>query len=110
MVLVAAAAACRAGVALAMIISTPSETNWLAMVLQVAVSPEAFCSMKVTLSPMAAVTASLKPWVAASSASCCTSCRMPTVFLPSSFLPELPQAARERMSTRHNRMEMTFFI
>ena len=77
--LVAAWAASRAGVALARIRSTSSETNWLQMTAQVAESPEAFCSTKLTLSPKALVRASLKPWVAASSAGCWTSWQTPTV-------------------------------
>lgn len=77
---VAAAAACRAPVALARIRSTPLDTKPLQMVAQVALSPAAFCSSKVTLSaPSASVMASRKPLVAASSASCCTSWQMPTV-------------------------------
>ena len=84
MLSVADCAACRAGVALAMIRSTPEETKPLAMVAQVAESPCAFWKSKVTLSPKAAVRASSKPWVAASRAACCTSWQMPTVnFWPS---------------------------
>ena len=41
--------------------STSSLTNWLQISEQVAESPEAFCSWKVTLSPSASVRASLKP-------------------------------------------------
>ena len=79
MVLVAACAACKAGVAFAMISATPEETKPLAMVAQVAESPCAFWKSKVTFSPKEAVSASLKPCVAASSAACCTSWQMPTV-------------------------------
>ena len=68
--LVAEAAAWREAVALAMIRSTSSLTNWLQMTEQVAASPEAFCSLKVTASPSFSVRASLKPWVAASRAGC----------------------------------------
>ena len=79
MVLVAACAACRAGVALAMMSATPEETKPLVMVAQVAESPCAFWKSKVTFSPKEAVRASSKPWVAASRAACCTSWQMPTV-------------------------------
>ena len=79
MVLVAEAAAWRAGVALAMIRSTLSEMNPLTMVLQLLESPEAFFSTTSTLSPRASFRASVKPWVAASRASCCTSCTTPTL-------------------------------
>ena len=48
-------------------------------VAQLTLSPEAFCSLKETASPSASVRASLKPWVAASSAGCCTSWQIPTV-------------------------------
>ena len=72
-------AACRAGVPLAMIRSTPAETKPLQMVEQVGESFWAFCRSKVTASPSCSVSASWKPWVAASSASCCTSWQMPTV-------------------------------
>ena len=78
-VLVAACAACRAGVAFAMIRATPEETKPLAMVAQVAESPCAFWKSKVTFSPKEAVSASSKPCVASSSAACCTSWQMPTV-------------------------------
>ena len=61
MVFVAEAAACIEAVALAMMRSTSSLTNWLQISEQVAESPEAFCSWKVTLSPSASVRASLKP-------------------------------------------------
>ena len=63
-------AACSAGVAFAMMRSTPSETNWPQITAQVGASPEAFCSTKVTLSPSFSVRAALKPSVAASSAGC----------------------------------------
>ena len=77
---VAATAACRAGVALARIRSTPSVTNWPQMDEQAAGSLEAFCSRKATFSsPRPSFTASIKPWVAASSASCWTSWQMPMV-------------------------------
>ena len=79
MVLVPACAACRAGVALARIRSTLSETKPLMMVLQVLESPWAFFSSKVTASPSCSVRASLNPWVAASKATCCTSWQMPTL-------------------------------
>ena len=55
------------------------ETNSLAMVEQVLLSPEAFCTSKVTASPSLSVRASTKPWVAASRAGCCTSWHTPTV-------------------------------
>ena len=77
--LVADCAACRAGVAFAMMRSTPEETKPLAMVAQVAESPCAFWKSNFTLSPNSAVRASSKPCVAASSAACCTSWQMPTV-------------------------------
>ena len=51
MLSVADCAACRAGVALAMIRSTPEETKPLVMVAQVAESPCAFWKSKVTFSP-----------------------------------------------------------
>ena len=79
MLLVAACAACRAGVALAMIRSTPAETKPLAMVAQVAESFCAFWKSNFTLSPNASVRASSKPCVAASSAACSTNWQMPTV-------------------------------
>ena len=74
---VAAKAACSAGVALAMIRFTLSETKPFTMVEQVLESPEAFCTSKVTASPSFSVRASWKPWVAASSATCCTSWQIP---------------------------------
>jgi hypothetical protein len=77
MVLVAVAAACRAGVALAMIRSTLLAAKPEQMVAQAAVSPAAFCRSKVTASPSFSFRASSKPWVAASSAGCCTSWQMP---------------------------------
>ena len=80
MLSVAACAACRAGVAFAMIRSTPAETKPLAMVAQVAESFWAFWKSKVTFSPNCAVRASSKPWVAASKAACSTSWQMPTVY------------------------------
>ncbi len=84
MLLVAACAACRAGVAFAMIRSTPEETKPLVMVAQVAESPCAFWKSKVTFSPKEAVRASSKPCVAASRAACCTNWQMPIVnFWPS---------------------------
>lgn len=58
MVLVPVAAAWRAVVPLAMIRSTPWETKLLAMVVQLAVSPEAFWGSMVTLSPSSSVRAS----------------------------------------------------
>ena len=76
---VAAWAACRAAVPLAMMRSTPAETKPLQMVAQVAESFWAFCTSNVTASPSWSVSASWKPWVAASSASCCTSWQMPMV-------------------------------
>ncbi len=60
---------------------------------QLAESPCAFCKSKVTFSPKEAVRASLKPWVAASRASCCTSWQMPP--MQQTLLQLLPQAARE---------------
>ena len=89
MSLVAAAAAVSAGVAFAMMRSTPSETKPLTMVEQLALSPEAFLFWNSTWPGSASFSASMKPWVAASSASCCTSWQMPTVyFVPSpSVLP-----------------------
>ena len=66
---VAATAACRAGVALHMMRSTLSETKVLAMVAQFTASPEAFFSSKIT-SGIFSESASLKPWVAWSRASC----------------------------------------
>ena len=62
-----------------MIRSTLLETKPLQMVAQVAESPAAFCSSKVTAVPSFSVSASRKPLVAASSAGCCTSWQMPTV-------------------------------
>ena len=79
MVCVAETAACRAGVALARIRSTFEAAKPVQIVPQVGISLEAFCSSKTTLSPSASVSASLKPCVAASSASCCTSWQIPTV-------------------------------
>ena len=76
--LVADAAAVRAGVALAIIRSTFSDTKPFTIVEQFAESPEAFFSSNWTASPSASVRASLKPCVAASSASCWTSWQMPT--------------------------------
>ena len=77
---VAATAAWRAGVAFAIIRSTPSATKPLAMVAQVLESPAAFCRSNFTLSaPSLATNASWKPWVAASSASWVTSWQIPTV-------------------------------
>ena len=69
-VFVASVAAVRAGVAFARIRSTLSETNFDTIVVQFVDSPEAFCSSKTTLSPSFSVRASLKPFVAASRASC----------------------------------------
>ena len=54
-------------------------TNWLMMVEHMGMSLEAFCSSKVTWSGRASLMASMKPLVAASSASCWTSWQMPTV-------------------------------
>ena len=76
---VAETAACRGEVALARIRSTLEDTKPLMMVAQLVLSPEAFCSLKVTASPRASVKAALKPSVAASRAGCCTSWQMPTV-------------------------------
>ena len=108
-VLVAAAAACRAGVALAMIRSTLSARNPLTMVVQVWGSLEAFFTTTLTLSPRASFKASVKPWVAASSASCCTSCTTPTVkTCSSSFL--LPQATIVRAMASARISVINFFI
>ena len=71
MVVVAAAADCRAVVPLAMMRSTPEETKLPTMVEQLAASPEAFWTSTEAWSPKSSATASWKPWVAASSASCC---------------------------------------
>ena len=76
--LVAETAAWSAGVALAMMRSTSSLTNWLAMTAQVAESPEAFWTEKLTLSPSLSVSAAMKPSVAASRAGCCTNWHTPT--------------------------------
>ena len=79
--LVAAAAAVSAPVAFAMMRSTPSETKPLTMVEQLALSPEAFLFWNSTSPGSASFSASMKPCVAASSASCCTSWQMPTTYL-----------------------------
>ena len=76
---VAAVAAWRAGVALARIRSTPSATKLLTMVEQVLESPAAFWTSNSTWPGRASLRASMKPWVAASSASWVTSWQMPTV-------------------------------
>ena len=76
---VAAVAAWRAGVALARMRFTFEATNWLMMVEHMGMSLEAFCSSKVTWPGRASLMASMKPLVAASSASCWTSWQMPTV-------------------------------
>ena len=76
---VAETAAVRAGVAFAMMRSTPLATKPLTIVPQLTESPEAFCTSMVTASPSAYFSASTKPCVAASSASCCTSWQTPTV-------------------------------
>ena len=123
MVPVAAEAAWRAAVPLARIRSTPSETKEPQMVVQVAESPAAFCSFQMTFSaPSASSTASLKPWVAASSASCWTSWQMPMVKgwasvvspTPSSdgsMAGLLPQAARERaIQAARDKASNFFFI
>ena len=70
---VAVCAACKAGVALAIIKSTLSDTNVFAIVAQVGISPDAFSIVTFTLSPNFSTRAALKPSVAASSAGCCTS-------------------------------------
>ena len=69
-----------AAVPLAIIKSAPEATKALVIVAQVAVSFWAFCRSQVMFSsPSASLRASWKPWVAASSASCCTSWQMPIV-------------------------------
>ena len=82
MSVVPAWAAWREVVPLAMIRSTPEETNPLTMVAALADSPEAFCGSNSTVPP-AAVTSSVslswKPWVASSRAACCICWQMPTV-------------------------------
>ena len=79
---VAAAAACRAGVALARIRSTPLETKVLLMVAQVVVSFCAFWKSNSTFSsPSCSFRASSKPLVAASRASCSTSWQIPILYL-----------------------------
>ena len=94
MLSVADTAACRAGVALAMIRSTLLAAKPLQMVAQVGMSPEAFCSSNSTWPGRASLMASLKPWVAASSASCCTSWQMPMVYLtPSAALEAAAEEA-----------------
>ena len=104
---VAVAAACSAGVAFAMMRSTSSETKVFIMVEQVLESPAAFCSSNTTFSsPSSAITASLKPWVAASSASWVISWQMPMVYLPSSP----PQAVMLRIITSAKASAINFFI
>ena len=103
---VAAAAACRAGVAFAMIRSTFLETKLLTMVAQAGMSLEAFCSSNSTLSPRAATSASLKPLVASSRAGCCTNWQMPTTNL--SFFA--PQAAKVRTMETTSNKAISFFI
>ena len=75
---VAAAAACKALVALAIIRSTPLETKLVAIVVQVLESFCAFWTVISTWSPSASVKASWNPCVAASSASCSICCSTPT--------------------------------
>lgn len=53
-------------------------TNVVQIVEHVEASPAAFCSSKDTSSPSLSFNASLKPFVAASRASCCTSWQIPT--------------------------------
>ncbi len=115
MVLVAEAAACSAGVALAMIRSTFSDTKPFTMVPQVLASPEAFFTSTSTLSPRASFSASVKPLVAASRASCCTSCTTPTLrVLVSESLPVLvsllPQATMVRAMARARISAINFFM
>ena len=76
---VAPAAAISAGVALAMMRSTSSETNWLAMTAQLGWSPAPFWTVMFTRSPSSSLSLSQKPWVARSSAGCCTSWQTPTL-------------------------------
>ena len=107
-------AAWRDPVALARIRSTFSDRKPLMMVGQLAVSPEALPSLKVTPSwPSFSTRASLKPWVAASRAGCWSCWQMPTVYLPPAGSPWEPlvsggwvfsapgpaQAARDRAMT-----------
>ncbi len=110
--LVAAAAACRAGVALARIRSTPLETKVLTMVAQVLESPWAFCSSNTTASsPSSSTMASLKPCVAASSASCCTSWQIPMVYCcaaSSAYTPVVHMAAT--MAAERTAAIICFFI
>lgn len=128
---VAWVAVCRGAVALARIKSTSEETKPLMMVEQLAVSPEAFCSSNSTpFYPSFSVSASLKPWVAASSASCCTSWQMPTLYtvpVPAAEVSavsvadaaeelsvpvdaELPHAARPNVMVTAINKESAFFI
>lgn len=82
MSVVPAWAAWREAVALARIRSTPEDTKPLMMEAQLADSPEAFFTSKVTVPPSASISSvslSWKPWVAASSAACCTSWQTPTL-------------------------------
>ena len=94
---VAVAAAWTAGVALAMIRSTFLETKEFAMVEQLAGSLAAFWrSYFQPSSPSLSFMASIKPWVAASSASWVTNWEMPTS--KTFFSPEVseePEAAVE---------------
>ena len=78
------------------------ETKPLIIVEQVLESPCAFCSSKLTASPNLSVRASLKPSVAASSATCCTSWQIPIlyVFASSALTPVtsmLPTAVAARI-------------
>ena len=68
---VAATAAWRAVVPLHRIRSTPWDTKLLMMVVQLAASPEAFCSWISTEVPSFSSRVSMKPRVASSSATCC---------------------------------------
>ena len=70
-----------------------SEDFIVQMVEQVGASPAAFCSSNFTLSPSLSFKAVLKPFVAASSASCCTSWQIPTVYV----LPEPPLSAESEL-------------
>ena len=97
---VALYAACRDGVALAMIRSTFWETKVLTMVVQTFWSLAAFWTEMSTLSaPSFSCTASMKPWVAASSASWVTSWHTPMVYFLAALSPaeasvsELPLSA-----------------
>ena len=96
--------------------STSSETNWLAMTAQLGWSPAPFWTVMFTLSPRSSVSLSQKPWVAASSAGCCTSWQTPTLnTLSAAGAAEeagalWPQAASAKSIARARIRAINFFI